>query len=97
YWNPSPQFAQAIQPNLGLVNDVNLFDYIYSSDMPEQAAITRALGFAPEDVGVCLTPSATAAELLVALLLKAVGVRRVHLATPHYFAAGYALSAVGLV
>lgn len=94
HWDPGVSFIKQIEQFLRPPPFEHPLDYLYGSELPDVEQIAARFNIAGAAIGI--TPSATASQLLVASMLRALGLKRVRLVTPHYFAAFYALDLVGL-
>jgi histidinol-phosphate/aromatic aminotransferase/cobyric acid decarboxylase-like protein len=86
HWNPSQKYGRQMRDCLRVPIPVLSPDYIYPDEQTECREVLIKLGFHPPVHSITVAPSATAASVLCALFLKKVGVKRVGMVCPTYFA-----------
>jgi histidinol-phosphate/aromatic aminotransferase/cobyric acid decarboxylase-like protein len=95
-WDPSPDFIGrlGVQPVLRVPNSP--FEYVFSYRVPPtlKCEIAKKLGYS-DDRAVLLTPSGTAANLVVLNLLRQLGKNRLRIVLPAYFQVPIAAQEIG--
>jgi histidinol-phosphate/aromatic aminotransferase/cobyric acid decarboxylase-like protein len=86
HWNPKPSFASQIEIGVvGARRPASLVDYVYSADVTLDGRV-RALLRESADRSALLTPSGTTSVVNVCAYLKNIGIERLIVQTPTYFA-----------
>ena len=95
HWDPSDDFVEAFSKRLPIAFSGEAIRYRYSMRCEARPKVLEKLSQAPPR-RILITENGTAAVLAAANCLGLLGVRRVILLCPCYFAARYALSAFGI-
>jgi len=86
HWDPKPKFEQQIAGWVPApARSGSLVNYVYTSYL-EFGERIRARICDTRDRGLTLTPSGTASIAIVVAYLKSVGITKIHVVTPAYFA-----------
>ena len=96
HWDPSEGFSREFAHKLVVPGLGEPFHYRYSFESDVRSDVLRKLGYSASSRRILLTENGTNAVLAVANALALVGIRRVALLSPCYFATSYALERFGI-